>query len=259
MAKIHSEQIRRLTEREDLSPLGYIFDAQNILVGTIDDTSESALAIGLVGHLLCDEEYPESGDTGNEHYYRLCDRLQQMGYSVLDAEWWRQRIEPGYSIEAIPFPGVPAPQEKPLTADPYGCVRCATERNSQSWLLMNKRETGWQSSAIQYPTLPHLLLREKIRLIERCFDEYGIYWSIASTDKPNILRAVYLGQNDTKRWKGDLAPGLYPMGTEGLLKLEYSTDAGCYQRMFTPLGERGESFVVLSNVDQVYLHETLPP
>lgn len=134
MANIHSEQIQRLTEREDFSPLGYIFDSHHVLIGTIDDTSESALAISLLGQPLCDEAYPEPGDTGNEHYYRLCDRLQQMGYFVVDAEWWRQRIEPGYSIEAIPLPADSAPQEKPVKAD--SCPDRILPNPLQAWVAL---------------------------------------------------------------------------------------------------------------------------
>jgi hypothetical protein len=142
--------------------------------------------------------------------------------------------------------------------DQYGCVRCSAQRHSQSWLLMNQRVKGWQSSAFEYSSLAEMLLCRRIALVERKFDEYGIYWTIANTEQPNKLQAVYLGRSEPSRWKGDLAEGVYPMGTEGTMQLQFAPESSCTEWRFSSI-DQPDSFAVLSRSDQVYLESVLPP
>ena len=143
--------------------------------------------------------------------------------------------------------------------DQYGCIRCLTQRNSQTWLLMNQRSKGWQSSAVEYPSLAHLLLCEQLVLVERRFDEYGIYWAVAKTVRPNLIPAVYLGRGASRLWKGNLEPALHSTGTKGTLRLEYSTEHKALEWRFTVLGQPESDFAVITDADQVYLELVPPP
>ncbi len=83
--------------------LGYVFDRNGVLVGYVVDTSESVAALSLLDFAFCDEVYPESREEETfACYVRMCDRLGDLGYTVVDAEWWRKKREPSYSIASLP-------------------------------------------------------------------------------------------------------------------------------------------------------------
>ncbi len=151
-----------------------------------------------------------------------------------------------------------ATSDQSVEIDQYGCVRCSAQRYSQSWLMMNQRIKGWQSSAFEYSSLAELLLCQRIALVERKFDEYGIYWTIGNMQQPNKLQAVYLGRSEPSRRKGDLAEVCYPMGTKGMVEIQFNLESSRPEWRFSPL-EQLESFAVLSCSDQVYLEPVLPP
>jgi hypothetical protein len=99
MTKQHAQQIHEFEQRTHNQELGYIFNSDSILVGFITDTSESWAALSLTGEHLSPELYPEPEN--DERYYEQAAQVEQLGYRVIDGEWWKSRVDENYSIKEL--------------------------------------------------------------------------------------------------------------------------------------------------------------
>lgn len=101
MNKKHRDQIDAYLQVQS-EPHGWVFDQNDILVGTIEDTSESFICLSLLGNII-DEVWPEAGRiSSNENYYEVASALSTKGYQIINAEWWYRKLHPDYSIESLP-------------------------------------------------------------------------------------------------------------------------------------------------------------